>query len=526
MASDRHFTARDFFSRLNWLDGAPLLSRMEPYRLAIFEQAFDTFDANGRLAYNLILCGRAKKNWKTADLVLACYLALLTDSKGGNQCYIVANDSDQAGDDLVIAKKLKAVNPWLDELIAEPKKNVIERKDGQGFIEVLPAQDAVGSHGKTYRLLAVDEIHGYRNWDLLEALAPDPTRPDAQQWITSYASIYHKPGVPLYDMTQRGRLGTDPRMFFSWYAADYVTDPAFEDKAPHARANPSSAAFSDDYLDQQQRRLPAHKFRRLHLNLPGQPEGSAFQPEPVMDAVERGVIRRPARNGIDYQAFVDMSGGSSDDAVLSIGHMEGQQMLVDVVMNQGAPAPFDPRLAVERFANTLREYGVHRVRGDRYAGQTFVKDFERHRITYELADLPKSKLYEALEPKLNAREVVLLDDPRLEQQLLGLVWRGGKIDHPAGEHDDWANGVAGVVYYLAPIVFDSVTIARTTGHAYGPSSGGAFAQCQSRDGIHCWVHAPDWHLGVPLATCSHDPIYVAMRNSKEGTPGVARVTGR
>ena len=38
--------------------------------------------------------------------------------------------------------------------------------------------------------------------------------------------------------------------------------------------------------------------------------------------------------------------------------------------------------------------------------------------------------------------------PTLEQQLLGLVWRGGKIDHPPGEHDDLANAVAGVLHLL------------------------------------------------------------------------------
>jgi hypothetical protein len=43
---------------------------------------------------------------------------------------------------------------------------------------------------------------------------------------------------------------------------------------------------------------------------------------------------------------------------------------------------------------------------------------------------------------------VLLDTSDVEQQLLGLVWRGGKIDHPNGEHDDWANAVAGVVAKL------------------------------------------------------------------------------
>jgi hypothetical protein len=40
---------------------------------------------------------------------------------------------------------------------------------------------------------------------------------------------------------------------------------------------------------------------------------------------------------------------------------------------------------------------------------------------------------------------VLLDVPMLEQQLLGLIWRGGKITHQSGEHDDFATAAAGVV---------------------------------------------------------------------------------
>ena len=34
------------------------------------------------------------------------------------------------------------------------------------------------------------------------------------------------PGVTLFDLCAGGRAGTDPRMLFSWYAADYTTDPA------------------------------------------------------------------------------------------------------------------------------------------------------------------------------------------------------------------------------------------------------------------------------------------------------------
>jgi hypothetical protein len=34
-----------------------------------------------------------------------------------------------------------------------------------------------------------------------------------------------------------------------------------------------------DYLVQQQGRVPAHVYRRVHLNLPGLPEGAAYTAE-------------------------------------------------------------------------------------------------------------------------------------------------------------------------------------------------------------------------------------------------------
>lgn len=442
-------SALQFLAALRWIDGSALLGHVEPYRQRLFTEFFDSRDDTGRHRYNLGLFGRAKKNWKTADLVLACFYALISESAGGNQVYMLANDEAQANDDLELAKKLRTANPLLADL-TKVRKHVIERKDNSGFIEVLPAQDAVGQHGKTYRLLAIDEIHGYRNWDLLEALALDPSRSDSQQWISSYASLHHKPGVPLFDMMQRGKTGTDARMLFSWYGGDYTTDADFATCAPEQRANPSMVSWNNDgYLEQQRRRLPAHKYRRLHLNLPGLPEGSAFQPEPVMDSIGRGVTTRSPQRGISYCAFVDMSGGSSDDAVLAIGHTDANGCVVlDCLMNQGAPAPFDPRNAVERFVRVLDEFHVTTVTGDSYAGETFRFDFQNAGVSYLVSESNKSALYEALEPLLNGRRVVLLDVPVLEQQLLGLIWRGGRIDHPGGEHDDWANAAAGVAAVL------------------------------------------------------------------------------
>jgi hypothetical protein len=435
-----------FLRSMRWIDGTPLV--LEPYRQRLFEQ-FHARDGYGRVQYSLGLDGRAKKNHKTTDLDLHALYALFDDSPHGSQVYIVANDEGQAADDLDLLKKLIKANPAL-KARTTIKKRTIERKDGGGFIEILPAQDAIGSHGKTFRLLAVDEIHGYRNWDLLEALAPDPTRHDTQTWITSYASVFHRPGVPLFDLLQLGRGGTDPRMLFSWYAADFCTDPAFAAKTPEERANPSMASWDNpEYLAQQRRRLPAHKYRRLHLNLPGLPEGSAYSAEPVMDAIARGLTLRKPEPGVTYVAFVDMSGGSSDDAVLAIGHTDADgRAVLDRMLNQGPHPPFDPRKAVDRFVAVLREYHVAAVTGDKYAGETFVSDFATDGIAYHVSRRSKSELYEALEPELNARMVTLVDAPTLEQQLLGLVWRGGRIDHPGGEHDDWANACAGVCVEL------------------------------------------------------------------------------
>jgi hypothetical protein len=250
-----------FFKLLRWLDGQPLLNVIEPYRQEIFTQGLYSFDATGRSLYNLVLCGRAKKNWKTADLVLAAlYKLLCWESVGGNQCYILANDLDQADDHLALAKKLiesrDPKTPWLkplnqllnDELVI--KQRTIERKDGKGFLEILPAGDIKGSHGKVYLFCGFDEIHGYKNWDILEALAHDPTRHDSVQWITSYASIYHRPGVPLFDPFARGKSSKDKRMYFSWFAGDYTTDKSCENLSPEEKANPSRMSWgSDDYLE-------------------------------------------------------------------------------------------------------------------------------------------------------------------------------------------------------------------------------------------------------------------------------------
>src|SRR4029079_13289481 len=101
--------------------------------------------------------------------------------------------------------------------------------------------------------------------------------------------------------------------------------------------------------------------------------------------------------------------------------------------------PFDPNAAVPRFVAVLGEYRVASIVLDRYAGLTFIAQFQRAGLRCTVAAHTTSQLYEAFEPLLNGHRVVLVDVPTLEEQLLGLVWRGGKITHNSGEHDDYSN---------------------------------------------------------------------------------------
>ena len=436
----------EFFGHLKWIDGKPLLNTIEQYRRDIFTDALDTFEPDGRPRFTMVLAGRAKKNWKSADLVLASlYKLLIPEAPQGNDCFVLGNDEGQAADDLSLAKKLVSANPDLGAELEVLQKE-IRRRDERGALKILPARDAVGAHGKTACFIGYDEIHGYRNYDLLEALAPDPTRTSCLTWITSYDTIYNTPGVPLFDLKQIGFAGSDPRMLFSWYSGDRCTEPAFTELPPEQRANPSMASWAEGvaYLEQQKRRLPTNKYRRLHLNLPGAPNGAFFDQGAVMDSIDTGVKSRPWIDGVKYVAFVDMSGGSNDDSVLAIGHREGTRAVLDLIMKQAGVPPFNPRNAVTRFARVLvHEFSLGDVIGDAYAGQTFRYDFDSQGVRYRVSNLTTSENYEAMEPRLNAGEVLLLDDPTLTEQLLTLVVRGSRVDHQVGGHDDFAAAAVG-----------------------------------------------------------------------------------
>jgi hypothetical protein len=93
----------------------------------------------------------------------------------GSDGFNLANDVDQAGDDLALATKLNACNP---DLAAEinPLASELRLKDGSASLKILPAKDVLGAHGKSAAFVGYDEIHGYgRSWKHCSPIRRDRT---------------------------------------------------------------------------------------------------------------------------------------------------------------------------------------------------------------------------------------------------------------------------------------------------------------------------------------------------------------
>lgn len=169
--------------------------------------------------------------------------------------------------------------------------------------------------------------------------------------------------------------------------------------------------------------------------------------EVIAAAVDPGCWERGYVAGKRYVGFADPAGGSgADSMVLTIAHGEGNVAVLDLIRE--VRPPFSPEAVCQDFAETLREYSIHKISGDAYAGTWPAEGFARHGIVYEPNAEPKSRIYERLLPMLNSGRVRLLDNERLKRQLVALerrTSRGSKdsIDHRIGGRDDVCNAAAG-----------------------------------------------------------------------------------
>ena len=100
----------------------------------------------------------------------------------------------------------------------------------------------------------------------------------------------------------------------------------------------------------------------------------------------------PPVAGIRYRAFVDPSGGSHDSFTLAIAHRDRttHQAVLDCVRE--VKPPFSPEAVVQEFAAILQQYGIAKVRGDRYGASGRASNSARPASSTS-RDADKSEIY-------------------------------------------------------------------------------------------------------------------------------------
>jgi hypothetical protein len=159
-----------------------------------------------------------------------------------------------------------------------------------------------------------------------------------------------------------------------------------------------------------------------------------------------------------YKAFCDASGGvGADSYTLALAHKYGDHFVIDLV--RGTNGKFDPETVTQEYADLLREYNVHQVHGDHYAGDWVANAWQKAGITYFAGAKTKSEIYLETLPLFARGLVRLPNHQRLLRELRLLerhAHRSGRdtVDHGRNGHDDHANAVCGALHLIAGNSFD------------------------------------------------------------------------
>ncbi|MBW8042459.1 MAG: hypothetical protein FVQ85_21025 [Planctomycetes bacterium] len=239
--------------------------------------------------------------------------------------------------------------------------------------------------------------------------------------------------------TFKKNWGNDNGSVLVWNCASRVMNPTLPKKVVDEALKEDLASAKSEYLGE---------FRDdIAIWLPI---------EVIESVVHKGRRELLPKNHYRYFAFVDVSGGRSDDAALAVGHREVNESEKVVVVDclRRYAAPHSPFQVIGSMGETLRKYGIRKVFGDNYSAEFVADAFRSRGFRYEKSALNKSALYLELLPTICSRGIELLDDEVLIKQLAGLERRtrsGGKdaVDHCSGGKDDIANSVAGLSFIAA-----------------------------------------------------------------------------
>jgi len=344
---------------------------------------------------------------------------------------VVAADRKQARSAMRYIRGLLEANPMLQRMVVKDGQEIIELSN-RTAIEIMTASHK-SIRGYTVAAAILDEIAFWSSEganpdsEILSALRPAMATLGGK--LIALSSPYARRGV-LWD-TYHKHFGKENKRVLVAQAPSLLMNPSLPKHVVDEAMESDPAAARAEYLAE---------FRT---------DVETFISREAAEAVTVPARHEiPPIAGVKYVAFVDPSGGSKDAFTMAIAHKENDVIIVDAVRTR--KPPFSPESVVDEFCDTLKEYRVTEVTGDRYAGEWPREQFRKRGVNYKTADKPKSDLYRDLLPVINSGVVELLDIPQMQRELVGLerrTARGGRdsIDHAPGQHDDLINAVAGVI---------------------------------------------------------------------------------
>jgi hypothetical protein len=387
-----------------------------------------------------LVCGRrAGKSFILS--VIACFLAVFRDWRAylspgeRGTIKVIATDRKQARVIHRYCRALLTQVPAFASLIEHDTDDELILTN-RITIEVQTASFR-SVRGFTCVAVLADEIAFWRSdensanpdAEIITAIRPAMATVPGAMFLAA-SSPYARRGE-LYQ-AYRQHHGHDDTPVLVWQAETRVMNPTVPQRLIDEELERDPAKASAEYLAQ---------FRS---------DIEGFISREVVDAaVIPGRHELPKLSHVHYRGFVDPSGGGADAMTMAIAHRDRSGNVILDLVRERRP-PFSPEQVAAEFSGTFKAYGVHRVAGDRYAGEWPREQFAKNGVRYETSDRSKSEIYLESLPLLNSGKVELLDHPRLISQLCGLerrTARSGKdsIDHAPGSHDDLINAALGAL---------------------------------------------------------------------------------
>jgi len=191
-----------------------------------------------------------------------------------------------------------------------------------------------------------------------------------------------------------------------------------------------------------------------------------YDPLVIDDAVNTSrPLELPYNSKHAYQSFVDVAGGGGRDSyALAIGHKEGDRIIIDVVRSR--KPKFNPLEVTSQFCTLLSQYGIKKVKGDKFSGDFASNLFNKHSISYERSEKTKSELYIEAEALFNTQRIELPGKEPALSQLKMLVRKtrsGGRdsVDTDSGQPEDEGNVICGAAVNMEKV--------KKAGFGVGPS---------------------------------------------------------